>query len=287
MTRSRSPEPARRRRAVFLDVDGTLVGWDGRIPASTVEAVRGARAAGHAVFVCTGRSRAELWPDLLDIGFDGVIGASGAFVAVGGQVVVHRAIPEDDLAFALAWFDRHDTGVVLQADDAILAPVAIRDRMRASLPDLGQTPEEFARGSFGFIDRVLTDGDRSGVLVTKLVYLGCPLPVDAVQEALAGRFDVVASSVEAFGPGCGEVTVAGLDKAAGMVAALTHLGLDRADSIAIGDSWNDVELLRAAGVGIAMGNAPDAVKAIADEVTGRVDEDGLHAAFVRHGLIGA
>ena len=125
------------------------------------------------------------------------------------------------------------------------------------------------------------------MLVPKLVSLGCPPPVDAVQEALAGRFDVVASSVEAFGPGCGEVTVAGLDKAAGMVAALTHLGLDRADSIAIGDSWNDVELLRAAGVGIAMGNAPDAVKAIAHEVTGRVDEDGLHAAFVRHGLIGA
>ena len=78
-----------------------------------------------------------------------------------------------------------------------------------------------------------------------------------------------------------------MHKASGIEQVTEHLGIARRDTLAIGDSDNDLEMLRHAGVGIAMGNAPDAVKAIADEVTGRVDEDGLHAAFVRHGLIGA
>ncbi|HHU38541.1 MAG TPA: Cof-type HAD-IIB family hydrolase [Propionibacterium sp.] len=277
-----------RRRAVFLDVDGTLVGTGGRVPAGAVDAVRAARANGHLVFVCTGRSRAELWPDLVEIGFDGLVGASGAFAEVGGQAVAHHGIPDADLQDALAWFEGLGTPVMQQTDSVILAPAAVRDRLRAAVDaEFDLTPEEFARGAFGFLDRVRVDGDRTGLTVTKLVYLGCPLPIDKVRARFAGVFDVVPSSIEAFGPGCGEVTVAGLDKAAGLDAVVAHLGLDHADTIAIGDSWNDLEMLRHAAVGIAMGNAAPEVKAVADEVTAHVDEDGLRLAFVRHGLIEA
>lgn len=277
-----------RRRAVFLDVDGTLVGAGGRVPAGAVDAVRAARANGHLVFVCTGRSRAELWPDLVEIGFDGLVGASGAFAEVGGQAVAHHGIPDADLQDALAWFEGLGTPVMQQTDSVILAPAAVRDRLRAAVDaEFDLTPEEFARGAFGFLDRVRVDGDRTGLTVTKLVYLGCPLPIDKVRARFAGVFDVVPSSIEAFGPGCGEVTVAGLDKAAGLDAVVAHLGLDHADTIAIGDSWNDLEMLRHAAVGIAMGNAAPEVKAVADEVTAHVDEDGLRLAFVRHGLIEA
>ena len=277
-----------RRRAVFLDVDGTLVGAGGRVPAGAVDAVRAARANGHLVFVCTGRSRAELWPDLVEIGFDGLVGASGAFAEVGGQAVAHHGIPDADLQDALAWFEGLGTPVMQQTDSVILAPAAVRDRLRAAVDaEFDLTPEEFARGAFGFLDRVRVDSDRTGLTVTKLVYLGCPLPIDKVRARFAGVFDVVPSSIEAFGPGCGEVTVAGLDKAAGLDAVVAHLGLDHADTIAIGDSWNDLEMLRHAAVGIAMGNAAPEVKAVADEVTAHVDEDGLRLAFVRHGLIEA
>ncbi|HET9127699.1 MAG TPA: HAD hydrolase family protein, partial [Propionibacteriaceae bacterium] len=70
-------------RSVFLDVDGTLVDETGQIPESARGAVREARANGHRVFLCTGRSLAELWPEILDIGFDGLVAAAGAYVEVG------------------------------------------------------------------------------------------------------------------------------------------------------------------------------------------------------------
>jgi hydroxymethylpyrimidine pyrophosphatase-like HAD family hydrolase len=80
--------------------------------------------------------------------------------------------------------------------------------------------------------------------------------------------------------------LAGVNKATGIDVLLAHVGVDRTDTIAIGDSYNDLEMLEHAAVGVAMGDAPDAVKAIADEVTAGVDGDGIRLSFLRHGLIG-
>ena len=67
---------------------------------------------------------------------------------------------------------------------------------------------------------------------------------------------------------------------------LATLEMTPADAVAIGDSVNDLEMLTFVGLGIAMGNADGSVKAIADEVTTGVDDDGVWNAFVRHGLVG-
>src|SRR5512141_955221 len=104
MDAGRSGEWVRRRagdmgdtKAVFLDVDGTLVNDRGLVPDSARQAVREARANGHRVFLCTGRSPAELWPELTDIGVDGLIAASGAFVEVGVEVLLHRCLTRSEV----------------------------------------------------------------------------------------------------------------------------------------------------------------------------------------------
>ena len=68
------------KKIIFFDVDGTLV--DVRpsqeyIPASTVKAVQATRAKGNLCFLCTGRSKAEIFDHIMDVGFDGIIGAGG------------------------------------------------------------------------------------------------------------------------------------------------------------------------------------------------------------------
>jgi hydroxymethylpyrimidine pyrophosphatase-like HAD family hydrolase len=73
-------------KAVFLDVDGTLIDDYGWVPDSAVRAVREARRNGHLVFLCTGRSMVELSSGVLDVGFDGFVVASGAYVQVGSDV---------------------------------------------------------------------------------------------------------------------------------------------------------------------------------------------------------
>ena len=65
-------------KIIFIDVDGTLVDYDGNIPGSAVKAIRAARANGHRVYISTGRSKAEVYQDIWDIGLDGMIGGNGS-----------------------------------------------------------------------------------------------------------------------------------------------------------------------------------------------------------------
>lgn len=83
------------RMILFLDVDGTITDYEGNIPASCVAAIQTARANGHLAYMCTGRSKAEVPPELEAIGFDGMLGGNGSYVESAGEVVMHQLITAD------------------------------------------------------------------------------------------------------------------------------------------------------------------------------------------------
>lgn len=67
------------KKIVFLDVDGTLVNYENDLPESAIKAIQETRRKGNLVFTVTGRSKAEMYQDILDIGFDGYIGGNGSY----------------------------------------------------------------------------------------------------------------------------------------------------------------------------------------------------------------
>lgn len=79
-------------KIIFLDVDGTLVDYENHLPESAVLAVRKARENGHRVYICTGRSKAEVYENIWEIGLDGMIGGNGSYVEDHGHVVMHQMI---------------------------------------------------------------------------------------------------------------------------------------------------------------------------------------------------
>lgn len=277
-----------RRRAVFLDVDGTLVNHAGVVPGTARRAVQHARANGHLVFLCTGRSLAELWPDLVDIGFDGIVACAGAYVETGDVVLVDHHISRPDLERVRTFFDALGTHHYFQANDAIYGTRRLRAHLQRVIADAFPDADARAtltRGLFRFVDAIEVDADPLAMRVTKVIYLDAGVPLAEIRAEFAGTFDIVPSSVPMFGPNSGEMMLPGIHKAAGIDALLDHLGLDPADTLGIGDSHNDLEMLERVAVGIAMGNAPRAVLAVADDVTATPDEDGVHLAFLRHGLL--
>ena len=90
-------------KIIFLDVDGTLVDYENRLPESAVTAIRAARAKGHRVYLCTGRSRAEVYLNLWDIGLDGMIGGNGSYVEDHGTVVMHQLITPEQARRIVDW----------------------------------------------------------------------------------------------------------------------------------------------------------------------------------------
>ena len=83
----------------------------------------------------------------------------------------------------------------------------------------------------------------------------------------------------------GEIAQLGVNKGSAIVEVLDALGLDAADSVGIGDSWNDVEMFEVVGTAVAMGGADPDLQAKADFVTSGVLDDGVHRALVRVGLV--
>lgn len=268
------------RRAVFVDVDGTLVDEQGRVPADAARAIADARARGHLVLLATGRSVSELWSDLTGIGFDGMVCASGSYVAVDGQVLSEHYLTPDQIDHVAEFFGGGVGTYFLQGNDANYASQGTRDRLLEMLRDSPLDPE----GAFSFVDLVRPLADLGDGRVTKVVYFDSVAAIDAVRAEF-GDFEVVPSSVSLMGGHAGEMSLRGITKAHGIDVTVAHFGLRLQDCIALGDSYNDLDMLRHVGVGIAMGGAPDDIVNAADEVTGPPGQGGLATAFRRHGLI--
>ncbi|MGO2751738.1 MAG: Cof-type HAD-IIB family hydrolase [Pseudoclavibacter sp.] len=276
------------RRIVFLDIDGTLINELENIQPSTIEAIVRARAAGHLIFICTGRSRAEIYPQILDIGFDGIVSVGGSFVWLDGETRVSRTMPRRDVEFAIDYFTRCGIDFYVQSDTAVVASRGFRAHLRRLLSaEVAESNRVEADGELQF-EKFFDEGGQ--VLrddIGKMCFLSAETPIDDIRAAFAGRFDIINATVPVLGPHSGELLQLGVNKGSAILEVCRLKGLDQADTIGIGDSINDVEMLELTGVGVAMGNAPDAIKAHADQVTTGVDDNGVWNAFVRNGLIAA
>ena len=103
-------------RTVFLDVDGTLVTYENVLPDSAAWAIREARRAGHRVYACTGRSRAEMPEAIWAIGLDGMIGGNGAYVEDDGEVLLHQHLSAAQCEQAVSWLRRRGLEPYLEAN---------------------------------------------------------------------------------------------------------------------------------------------------------------------------
>ncbi|ANP71018.1 HAD family hydrolase [Cryobacterium arcticum] len=281
-------------RIAFLDVDGTLIDSGEVIADSTIEAVQTARANGHLVYLCTGRASVEIYAKIRDIGFDGAISAGGGFAEIGDELVISRTMPEEAVARMVDFYDESGYDFYLQAFAELYPSPGVRGRFASYLQDdqarRGETRTDLesvtgehehpALKAFADVRPLSFTG------IAKSVFLAGDLSAfDRVTAALSGDFHVITGTIPHMGKGSGEVTLGGVNKGSTILQLLDKLGLDASRAIGVGDSNNDIEMLQVCGVGIAMGNATDAVKAHADEVTTSVLDDGVWNAFRRHGLI--
>lgn len=280
-------------RIVFIDLDGTIIDFAGRVALSTISAIRDARANGHLVVLCTGRTKPEIPDEIWAFGFDGAIMAGGAHIEVGGILLEQHLIPQTVHTEMIEWFETTGWDHVLYSTDLVSPSKSMRQRFseiatNAFATGLPPAPNDAIQISpFEhplLVDDRITDGDKSDSLVKALFLNDSGLEREDFTEQFAASLQVVPASIAALPAGSGEVTAFGVNKGSAVRATLKYFGCDSTQAIGIGDSYNDLEMLRACGTAIAMADAEKKIAEISNFITGSVLGGGVSHALARLGL---
>lgn len=258
-------------KALFFDIDGTLVSFHTHvIPASTVEALEAAKAAGVKIFISTGRP-VTLINNLGAIShlIDGYITSNGAYCYIGDSVVYDRRIGDRDVR-ALA--EAADAG------NWMYIVVGTRDLLvRNPDPAVVDTFKKMLN-----VDDLPTDIPMEEMLRQGVVQMTVFVTVEEEPQVMGATERCVSSR---WFPAFTDITAEGADKGSAVEAIARCLGIDISETMAFGDGGNDVPMLRRAGIGVAMGNATEAVQQEADYVTTSVDDNGVSNALRKFGVI--
>ena len=252
-------------RLVVSDVDGTLVDKEKKLTDATVAAVGRLRDAGVGFTIISARPRSGLMPLLDRLELDQPVGAfnGGIVFRRSGEVVEHHRI-EPDVAKGI-WAEIGDAAVDrwIFADDRWYASTDVGAHVGSER--LASDQEPVVTEDFGDLldraDKITFVSDNEALLRSLH---------DRVKPAYGDKATVVQSQTYYL-----DVTAVQANKGVGITELAAAFDVSLADTAAIGDQANDVPMLEKAGLSIAMGNAPDAVKAIADDVSRGNDEDGV------------
>lgn len=258
---------------VFFDIDGTL--WDENmiVPESTKTAIRQLQANGHKAFICTGRAMGNVNdPQFDEIGFDGFIAACGNHVEMDGKILYERNMSYEDVKAIYDASRKHNMPIIYEG-----TKYQWLDREGFDGDSYIDYIVENLKDSAIFLD----DCDLKDIHANKFSALVKEnTNYKAIKTALSDRFDFLN-----HGEGIIEAVPVETSKATGIQWLCEYLNIPREYTYAIGDSINDLEMLRFAGHSIAMGNASQVAKDAAEYVTTHIHENGIPNALKHYGLI--
>lgn len=254
-------------KAAFFDIDGTLLSHNTKqVSPGTVEALKKLRDKGIPCIVATGRHRTEMEKLPLEgLTFDG-------YLTLNGQLILDRnmeflaGVPIEGEAkrLLLELFESHTLPALLLEEDRVylnyFAPVVqqVQDAISTPVPPFG-------------------------AYAGAPIYQACLYLPEGKHECLPKLREHCV--VTWWNSGGVDVIAKGGGKVAGIQRFLEVKGIQREEIIAFGDGENDLEMLKFAGIGVAMGNAAPEVKLAADYVTASVDGEGIAKALTHFGLI--
>jgi len=270
-------------KVIFLDLDGTLIDHSLFPPDSALEAVRIAKANGHRLYINTGRSVCQVYDYIWDIGFDGFIGGNGIYIESEGKALFHRPIPQHLVQKVNNYLVEHEIGFFEEGQESLYA----HPNYLTELADLlSVTPEQAEEKTNRLFPSTTYNSNGTHEGINKIsIILNQKANLDEIRELLKPELVIGLWSLFGNDREFGDIYQDGTSKGTAVEFVMKHLNLSMADAYCFGDSSNDIEMIKMAGTGVAMGNAIPELKAAADFVTANINEDGLWKAFRHVGLI--
>ncbi len=253
-------------KMIFFDIDGTLIGEGSQTLAeSTKKAIDRARENGHICMVNTGRTWRLVGGWLpAQAEFDGYLLGCGTMARYHGKILWHRSFSEEQSRRIIEALDRYGIDFLLEGSE------------ENYIKKLAEFRSEFFRREME-VRRYREYRDREevyGRFEKLLLYVEEQERLESFRQEFARELDFIDRDA-----GFWEVIPMGCSKGCAMERLADMLRIPMADTVAIGDSNNDLEMLRCAGTSIAMGNAIAPVLDMADHVTTDVTQDGIRNAL--------
>lgn len=260
------------KKAVFFDIDGTLLDHFGGIVDITPnvkKAIRALQKEGHYVFISTGRPYAFLSKNILDFGFDGFILANGAHVIINNETIHSDHIESEFINNLANELDELNIQYILEGE--------YYSYMNKKFKEFHDFYD-----SVGVSKDLIKDEFSLDEIKTFKIEMMCPND-DVAKSCLEivqrnKDYDYVNSiAIKSF-----ELYSKKNTKATGIIKVLEYLDISIENSYAFGDGKNDIEMLSTVGCGIAMGNADDEVKKYAHKITDEVQKDGVATGIEKY-----
>lgn len=260
------------RKILFFDIDGTLISESsGEIPESTKTALKRAQENGHITIINTGRTRALIEQRLQDMGFDGYICGCGTYIEIGGKVLYYKTIDKNKYTDILNMLKDNEADVIIEGTENIYMDLEtenpekqnkIKLFMDRGFPIKSLKSEDMSFDKFCF---TLENEDKR----------------DNIVEYLENEdFDYIDRGANFF-----EVVPKGHSKASGMQFLLDYFNLEKEDSYAFGDSYNDTAMFEYCPNGVLMANGKQDLSKIVSFITKDVDEDGIEYALQHFNIV--
>ena len=270
-------------KLIALDLDGTLFNKDGIISSANKEQLNRAAAQGVKIVISTGRPFNGLpFEQIEDTTIEYALTTNGASVyrIDGKECLYENGMDMNIIMPILDWILAREIHIDIYMDGVGFTPIRCREKLdHLDVPDslrkymiATRTPVEDLKNYVG----------DCGKMIQKINLNFYPQPDGTFlhrEETL--KFLKANSAIEVV---CGgfnnfEISKAGVTKKEGLEFLANYLGTDLSHTMAMGDSENDLSMINAAGIGVAMGNASDDVKAVADYITTSNNENGVGEAI--------
>lgn len=274
-------------KLIFIDIDGTL--FDHKkdaIPESAKEAILSAKSKGHKIFLSTGRPYADIDQEILDFPLDGMIVSCGAVVYVENKPIYCETYPQKELITLIQFMLDNNIGFSLDgihknylSEEAL---ICLSNIILKNNEDSELSRAMMAKNNcFPFEE--MKEEDLKEVVKISIFTKNkesCEKLFQKIPDSLTG-FMYKNNHLDLYN---GEISIKGLTKATGLKQIANYLNVPIEDTIAIGDSLNDLDILQAAGLSICMGNGADECKKAADFTTKDISDDGLAYALKHFNL---
>ena len=257
------------KKVLVLDIDGTLTNSKKEITKETKEAIWGVIERGHKVMLASGRPTPGMrrYEEELELAKYGgyLLSFNGARIVdcASGDIIYQRTIPASTVAKLYYYAKEQNCGIITYLGDTVLS---------------GFEPDEYIileAGINGLPIQVVEDFPHFiDFEVNKCLMTAPPEKAERIEKDLQEKYGD-RLSVYRSEPFFIEIMPKDVNKATSLSRVLPVVGATKEDAICCGDGYNDISMIEYAGLGVAMGNAQEAVKQAADYITKTNDEDGL------------